>query len=517
MKDQTKNASGISIFLLEELGDARLRCAQLKKYVDEAVKLIEKSSHRDHLFEVGAHLIHGVPDTLLRLEKALNASSLAASKLDYEDIKDDLRPEKVDELERAMDEVRIRRVQRRSQEKENCTMNISEAAAQLNSLASELETKGTLDVIKLAGLIGDLEAGKKEASEGSDIAQVFKDLAAGLTETSEERPSRVALASILRRVLAHQIDVAAISAAADDSVRNEKVAVMSVQPHMYRFDGKSGTLDKMLFSIEALSESIYQCAKTRRSLPDLEDAIASASKNEGPLAGVPSNVVSKVKSATSELKSLTESLRKTDDNLDKLVDVLRSSKTKTASDDDDEKEARFEEGKPADPTKNMSPEDKKKWNDSNEEHKDKFKKEAASADPSKPVSVKATVVIEGDDLDPVNFKVNAGDVPVDVVSAWMKKNWGVSSVKKKGSRFSAKDRRGEFDFEINVRTAKAAAEDDEDEKEARYEEGKPADPTKEMSPEDAKKWKDNTDKYDDKFKSAAWKATETPTENPWKA
>ena len=36
-------------------------------------------------------------------------------------------------------------------------------------------------------------------------------------------------------------------------------------------------------------------------------------------------------------------------------------------------QARFEEGKPADPTKNMSPEDKKKWEDMNEKHRDKFK------------------------------------------------------------------------------------------------------------------------------------------------
>ena len=35
--------------------------------------------------------------------------------------------------------------------------------------------------------------------------------------------------------------------------------------------------------------------------------------------------------------------------------------------------ARFEEGKPADPTKNMSPEDAAKWKAENEKHKDKFK------------------------------------------------------------------------------------------------------------------------------------------------
>ena len=49
--------------------------------------------------------------------------------------------------------------------------------------------------------------------------------------------------------------------------------------------------------------------------------------------------------------------------------------SKLASDDED-KTSRFEEGKPADPTKNMSPEDAKKWKENTEEHKDDFKKEA---------------------------------------------------------------------------------------------------------------------------------------------
>ena len=47
---------------------------------------------------------------------------------------------------------------------------------------------------------------------------------------------------------------------------------------------------------------------------------------------------------------------------------------KTASDDaGDEKESRFEEGKSADPTKNLSPEDAKKWHEMHDKHKDNFK------------------------------------------------------------------------------------------------------------------------------------------------
>ena len=37
---------------------------------------------------------------------------------------------------------------------------------------------------------------------------------------------------------------------------------------------------------------------------------------------------------------------------------------------------------------------------------------------------------------------------------------------------------------------------------SRFEEGKPADPTEAMSPEDAKKWREQTDEHKDEFKSA---------------
>jgi hypothetical protein len=110
---QTKTAS-ISVFLLEELGDARVRCEQLKGYVDEATDLIEKSPGRDHFFEVAGHLIHGIPEVLFKLEKALQAASLAAGRIDYEELKEQLKPEKVEELEKALKDVRIRQLKRRS-------------------------------------------------------------------------------------------------------------------------------------------------------------------------------------------------------------------------------------------------------------------------------------------------------------------------------------------------------------------------------------------------------------------
>lgn len=99
---------------MEELTDARLRCDQLKKQVDQAVRLISKSTHRDHFYEIAGDLIFGIPDTLFKLDKALDATALAASRLDYEELKQELKPEKVEELERVLKDVRIRHVDRRS-------------------------------------------------------------------------------------------------------------------------------------------------------------------------------------------------------------------------------------------------------------------------------------------------------------------------------------------------------------------------------------------------------------------
>lgn len=80
---------------------------------------------------------------------------------------------------------------------------------------------------------------------------------------------------------------------------------------------------------------------------------------------------------------------------------------------------KFEEGKPADPTENMSPEDKKKWEENTDRYKDKFK----------------GATQEGPTM-------------------------------------------------------------------GKFEEGKPADPTKNMSPEDAKKWQEENEKHRDEFKTA---------------
>lgn len=193
-----KTASGIIVYLQEELGDARLRAQQLTQHIKAAMDLVEESSHRDHFFEVAGHLIHGIPDVAFKLCKALDAAALAAAKLDYEEIKQGLKPEKIEELEAALDDVRLRYLNRRSNEG---TMNAKTTSEVLNQLAVEIDATGTVPVAKLARLIGVLERGQKTASnQPKRAAAAFRAAASHLVTT--KNPSRTKLAQSLRRILA---------------------------------------------------------------------------------------------------------------------------------------------------------------------------------------------------------------------------------------------------------------------------------------------------------------------------
>lgn len=143
-----KEASAL-VYLQEELTDARMRCDQLKRYIAEAVKLINKSDKRDHFYEVAGNLLYGIPTAMFKLDKALDATALAASRMDYEELKSNLKPEKVTELEEVLDDVRIRRVDHRSAEthpnREKTAMRKFKAASQsriasaLRRIAGEVE------------------------------------------------------------------------------------------------------------------------------------------------------------------------------------------------------------------------------------------------------------------------------------------------------------------------------------------------------------------------------------------
>lgn len=124
--------AGALIYVVEELSDARLRCEQLKKFVSQAVRLIASSPSRDHLYEVGGDIIYGIPDALFKLDKALAATALAISRLDYEELKTQLKPEKVEELEDVLRNTRLRQIDRRSPFIQPRPENAQKMAAELN-------------------------------------------------------------------------------------------------------------------------------------------------------------------------------------------------------------------------------------------------------------------------------------------------------------------------------------------------------------------------------------------------
>ncbi|MFA6234293.1 MAG: DUF2958 domain-containing protein [Bacteroidota bacterium] len=109
----------------------------------------------------------------------------------------------------------------------------------------------------------------------------------------------------------------------------------------------------------------------------------------------------------------------------------------------DEKEGRFEEGVPADPTENMSEEDKAKW----------------------------------------------------------KKYHGRIEELKKTKK--AKALGEDITEESSIETASAIPGDPDPARLSKFEKGVSADPTENMSPEDAKKWEEENEKHKDEFKTAA--------------
>lgn len=104
---KTRKASA-TIYIQEELSDARVRCDELKHLMVKALDLINSSKKSDTFYAAAGDLIYSFPQTLTKLEKALDAAAMAVDKVDYEEIRVSIRPEKVDELERILDEVRIR-------------------------------------------------------------------------------------------------------------------------------------------------------------------------------------------------------------------------------------------------------------------------------------------------------------------------------------------------------------------------------------------------------------------------
>jgi len=174
--------------------------------------------------------------------------------------------------------------------------------------------------------------------------------------------------------------------------------------------------------------------------------------------------------------------------------------------------SRFEEGKPADPTKNMSPEDAKEWNAQKEKHKDEFKT-------AQNQSKEAESVLTKNQVQTLMTKFN---IPGEV--GGQGKNWEATLPDEKAKNLFQKhvlreiggyktgwggwvlrpDYQSKGDYmDPSSRWHYASGHLEAADVLSRFEEGKPADPTENMSPEDAKKWWAEHEKNKDNFKTAA--------------
>ena len=189
--------------------------------------------------------------------------------------------------------------------------------------------------------------------------------------------------------------------------------------------------------------------------------------------------------------------------------------------------ARFEEGKPADPTQDMSEEDAKEWRRQHDLHKDEFKgRDAAESfrrfaeDPGfnlKPLERMAELLEPlpkgfqslHTSFDQAVKSLLGSKVPSDKKLAEIARSAETAIVDaihagdklKRAVRDPAHRMAGAEDPQIPQEHT-AASPMAMLERMSRFEEGKSADPTENMSEADAKKWWDMHAKYKDKFKTA---------------
>jgi hypothetical protein len=102
-----RTAASATAYIQEEISSARLAVDELKNCIVRAVELVNSSKQKDHLYGVAGDILFIAPRALYKLENNINAAALACDKWDYEQLRQVIRPEKVEELERVLDGVRL--------------------------------------------------------------------------------------------------------------------------------------------------------------------------------------------------------------------------------------------------------------------------------------------------------------------------------------------------------------------------------------------------------------------------
>lgn len=475
----TKEASGILVYLIEELGDARLRAAQLKQYVAAALELVEKSEKKDHFYEVAADVLHGIPDSLFKLDKALDAAAMAASRMDYEEIKQGLKPEKAEELERVLEDVRLQYLKRRStpedkpmsETSKTAAPNAKTAAEMLEQMAVSTDVDGAVPVAKLAGLIAQLEQGQKQAAK-KDPAVFFREAAEYLRSTPN--PSRRELAATLRRVLADNLD----TQAAEETWAG---ASGDFNPWVKELGGNTTFKSVPVgasFHFPKSDEVLVKVSPTKYQTTDGHKFMTSAG-----------TAVVMVKTASEE--------------------------TWAGAGED------FKKHNP-----DISDEAVKKIDEMHEKHKDVVKEKGAGLDDASPLGYfdmafmaakrALSAANRGNERMAVLLGVETIQSMTSALSGLAPEQadkLAVIAAKTAMLRQALRTEAARTDVLASDDYGLTASEDmwAEEDKAARYEKGKPADPTENMSPEDAAEWEQNTQQYGDKFKSATYARTATQT------
>lgn len=107
MSKKKANSSYASwALIMEGVTSARVEAYRLRHLLNRTLKLVEDSTKREHLYQVGGDIIMGFPQRLHRLEETLDRTSYALSKMGESHLRERLpisHREKVDEsIERAL-------------------------------------------------------------------------------------------------------------------------------------------------------------------------------------------------------------------------------------------------------------------------------------------------------------------------------------------------------------------------------------------------------------------------------
>ncbi len=81
MKDRTASSQAAWALLTEGVAEARVHAHRIRHLADRATELIEQSPHKEEAYQVAGDIISGAPERLRELERVLDRTSYALTKM----------------------------------------------------------------------------------------------------------------------------------------------------------------------------------------------------------------------------------------------------------------------------------------------------------------------------------------------------------------------------------------------------------------------------------------------------